>query len=304
MLRLWVVSLVLLAAGQARAFCRRTTEMSSAGDTCATEGKPLEWRRSCISVSVLERRSTRIEFDRVRNVVDDSFATWMDVSCGGRQVGLDVRQTIQLAECEVPEYNPRGPNANTIVFVEDWAGDDLPSDAFGLTLVWHSPEDGEIFDADMQINETLGELGICGGVCSAGQVDMQNVITHEAGHFFGLGHSDVRDATMSARASVGEVSKRDLHQDDRDGLCAIYGQNPPAMCEERDHVPDNGFSPACFAGVEESDQNGACSAAQPGRGRSAGAAAMLGWAVVALLVASRRRFAAARGLGARRRRSN
>jgi hypothetical protein len=289
MLRLSVASLVLLAAGRAHAYCRMTTEMSTAGDTCATEGEPLEWRRQCISVSVLERRDTRTEFDRVRNVVDDSFATWMDVTCDGKQVGLDVRQTIQLAECAEPEYNPRGPNANTIVFVEDWSARGLPADAFGLTLVWHSPEDGEIFDADMQINETLGLLGICGGVCSAGQVDMQNVITHEAGHFFGLGHSDVRDATMSARASVGEVSKRDLHQDDRDGLCAIYGENPVAMCEESHHVPDNGFSPACGADLEEADPNGACSAARPGRDGSAGAGALLGWALAALY-ARRRRF--------------
>jgi hypothetical protein len=288
MLRLSVASLVLLAAGDARAFCRMTTEMSTAGDTCATEGEPLEWRKPCISVSVVERHETGTEFDRVRNVVDDSFATWMDVACDGRQIGLDVRQTIQLAECEEPEYNPRAPNANTIVFVKDWAGRELPHDAFGLTLVWHSPEDGEIFDADMQINETLGELGICGGVCSLAQVDMQNVITHEAGHFFGLGHSDVRDATMSARASVGEVSKRDLHQDDRDGLCAIYGRNPPAMCEESDHVPDNGFSPACFAGVEQGDENGACSASRPGRERGAGAAGLLGWALAALYARRRR----------------
>lgn len=288
-LRLLVVSVVMFAAADARAFCRLTTEMPTPGDNCAATGVGLEWRRSCISFSMLERASSEPAFDRVRNVADESFGTWMNVTCDGQQVGLDVRQTIQLGQCAEPEYNPRGPNANTIIFVEDWRDRELPPDAFGLTLVWHNPDDGEIYDADMQINETLGRLSICGGVCSAGQVDIQNVVTHEAGHFLGLGHSNVREATMSARASVGEVSKRDLHQDDRDGLCSIYGANPPAMCEEADHVPDNGFSPACWADVEPGDGNGSCCAtAGSAGGGAAGATAALGWVWLALCIRRRR----------------
>jgi hypothetical protein len=285
------VAIVLLAAGPAHAFCRLTTEMPTPGDNCAATGIGLTWRRACISFSMIER-GTGVDFEAVRDVADVSFGTWMQVTCERGPIGLEIRQTVELGECAEPEYNPRGPNANTIIFIEDWSDRDLPADAFGLTLVWHNPDDGEIYDADMQINETLGALTVCGGVCPSGAVDLQNVITHEAGHFLGLGHTSERDATMSARASVGEISKRDLHEDDRAGLCSIYGDNPDPSCESSRYVPDNGFSAECWAGVEESSSSGGwCSAAAvggAGRPFAAGALALF-WLAVAARARARRR---------------
>jgi hypothetical protein len=270
MLRLLAVSLVLFAAERAHAFCRLTTEMPLPGDNCAARGIGLTWRESCLSFSMSQRARSQPSFDEVRDVVDVSFAAWMEVGCERDDIGLDVRQTLDLGECVEPEYNPRGPNANTVLFIDDWESRELPPDAFGLTLVWHNPDDGEIYDADMQINETLGQLAICGGVCPRGVVDMQNVITHEAGHFLGLGHSNERDATMSARASVGEISKRDLHEDDRAGLCSIYGDNPEPACADADFQPDNGFSAACWAGVDAGGrEGGVCSVGHPAGTRPA-----------------------------------
>jgi hypothetical protein len=292
MLFRWLVaSFVLLAAGNARAFCRLTTVAPAAGDDCDTTGMSLVWRRSCMTFSVAARSSSEPALDRVRRVVDESFATWMDVVCDGDPIGLDLRQTVQLGECLEPEYNLDGPNANTIAFIEDWDDRELPSDAFGLTIVHHNRESGEIYDADMLINETIGELAICSGACPSGRLDMQNVITHEAGHFLGLGHSSEPNATMSAHASLGEVEKRDLHADDRAGLCSIYGQSPGAMCEHADHAPDNGFSPTCWAGVERKSGCSAARNARDGRAPTAAASAfsLLWLALVVLRRRARRR---------------
>jgi hypothetical protein len=285
-LRFLVVMFVLSAAPGAQAYCRLTTAMPKPELACAEEGVPLTWRRSCISYSLVQRQSTSLDFDRIRDVTDLSFSAWEAVGCQGGPVGLELGQTEGLGECDEPEYNPSMPNANTIMFVEDWRERELPPDAFGLTLVWHNPDTGEIYDADMQINENLGELAICGAVCSGNVVDLQNVITHEAGHFLGLGHSSDPNATMSARAMVGETKKRQLSEDDRAGLCSIYGDDPEPVCAPSDFFPDNGFSPACWADVDATRNSGLCAASVLG-GRTIAVWPAL--AVPLALIALRRR---------------
>jgi hypothetical protein len=261
-----VLWLAVLDPATANAFCRLTTEMPLPGDSCSNDGMGLAWRRPCISFSMTERRLDEPPLEDMRDVADASFLTWSNSTCGGRPVGLEIRETAELGECEDPEYNKRGPNANTVIFVSDWAKRELPPDAFGLTLVWHNPESGQIYDADMQINETLGALTICRGSCAAGKVDLQNVLTHEAGHFLGLGHSPESGATMASRATVGEVKKRDLTEDDRGGLCSIYDEPLTDRCTQADFDPDRGFSPICKppAVVASPSSNSGCSVATPG----------------------------------------
>lgn len=241
-----VVTAVTGVPRAAHAFCRLTTEMPLAGDTCSEDGISLAWSRSCISFSMTDRGRTDPPLDDMRDVADRSFETWTSVTCSGKPLSLSIRETEALGECDQPQYNAQAPNANTVIFVSDWAARRLPRDAFGLTLVWHSPDTGEIYDADMQINETLGTLAICNGTCPSGRVDLQNVMTHEAGHFLGLGHSDRNEATMAALASAGEIRKRDLADDDRDGLCSIYAAGKAPSCGgAADYAPDCGFAASC-----------------------------------------------------------
>lgn len=251
-----MLAVSLAAAAPAAAWCRLSTSMPLAGDNCATSGIGLAWQRQCVSFSVSPRTRTTPPLENIRDTATASFAAWTEVKCGDQQVGMAIAQTQELGMCMIPEYNTRARNANTIIFVEDWAARDLPADAFGLTLVWHNPDTGEIYDADMQINETIGPLTICDRVCPIGAVDLQNVMTHEAGHFFGLGHSQVPGATMSARATVGETSKRSLEDDDRAGLCEIYGDFGPAECSASDFIPDHGFSPKCADNSGQSNGGG------------------------------------------------
>ena len=63
------------------------------------------------------------------------------------------------------------------------------------------------------------------------------------------------------------------------------------MCDEADHVPDNGFSPSCWAGVEENEDSSNCSVSGLAAGRSGGipALGLLGGAWLAVAVRVRRR---------------
>jgi len=134
----------------------------------------------------------------------------------------------------------------------------LSRSTIALTTVTYSPSSGQIFDADMELNAWDGASGtfattnpsdgwyfsclaplartLCGiyGQDDCNAMDLQNTVTHEAGHFIGLAHpcevgqagNDCTSAdaptTMYPRANLGEYSKRDLDADDRQAVCDVY----------------------------------------------------------------------------------
>ncbi len=273
-----VAGLSLAEPATAHGYCRLTTEMPNPGNNCSQGGKGLAWRRQCISFSIDPPSEANPTLNDIRDVADRSFGTWNAVTCGGAPIGYKLAQTEELASCGQPQYNLHGPNANTIIFVDDWSARGLPQDAFGLTLVWHNPDTGEIYDADMQLNEGLGTITICGATCRPGSdaVDLQNVVTHEAGHFLGLGHSAVLNATMSARASIGETSKRVLAEDDIQGICSVYGSQAAPACQDADFVPNHGFTAACLPAESTGTRTG-CSIARAGSRSPAGGGGRALW---------------------------
>ena len=132
-----------------------------------------------------------------------------------------------------------------MLFVSDWSERGNDPNAFGLTAVWHDTRTGEILDADMELNETLGPFGICPVGASCEVVDIQNVVTHEAGHFFGLGHSRERFASMYGSSRRGETIKRTLKADDVEGFCATYP--PGSLPDACDFAPRGGLTRACWS---------------------------------------------------------
>lgn len=279
---LLLVALLLGVPAGAHAFCLATTVDPPKGELCSNEGIPLFWERQCITFSVMDPGKQIATLAEAQAVADRSFGTWLDVKCGGKPLGLDVEQTSEPAECEMPQYNKHGANANSVLFIADWAKyEAMSSDAFGLTLVFYNPDTGSIYDADILLNETLGDLTICKGACPPRAVDIQNVLTHEAGHFFGLGHSEQHDATMAPDATVGQLTKRDLTDDDRAGICATYQSYPMPECSADDFTPNHGFSTKCDAPEEQaaatSMSSGCkCNLAGPSHGGAVGCVVLLG----------------------------
>ena len=123
-----------------------------------------------------------------------------------------------------------------------------------LTSVLYDPRTGRVFDADIEVNGWDGVAGTIGnppqhgwyftcypGTQPAGPpcssyaqndcsfIDLQNTVTHEAGHFVGLAHTTQAGATMVATTAPREIDKRDLSADDVAGVCAIYPQ-PSGGC--------------------------------------------------------------------------
>jgi uncharacterized protein (TIGR03382 family) len=113
------------------------------------------------------------------------------------------------------------------------------SRTIALTTVQYNIRTGEIVDADIELNGADYVFTAFDGLpCptttaplprhpSCVATDVQNTLTHEIGHIVGLDHSSVANATMFSSAPLGETAKRDLHDDDIEGLCAIYPRGKP-----------------------------------------------------------------------------
>jgi len=192
-------------------------------------------------------------------------------------VGLQATAKPGTTTDEVGPQNEE-PNDNAIVYFtgDEWVARGYDSRAFALTSLWFY-DSGEIIGADMHFNGAMnfGECPAQGCFGLESVADLQNVATHEAGHYFGLAHSERETATMWCDASPGQVDKRTLSPDDIAGLCAIY---PPGKAFKE---------PASSGGGDHSR----CSAAPYAHGRALG----LSWfALLGLALLGRRKSAAPR----------
>lgn len=172
-------------------------------------GTPIRWPGNSIPVSyqINEAGSADVPLASAVSAITASAGAWQAVA--GSLIAFTYRgQTTQTR------------TGNDNINLVRWYETGFPFDETSLAVTVNTFNDisGEILDADINVNgefrwRTDGSTGF---------FDIQNVMTHEFGHFVGLNHSPVRSSTMAADARLAETGKRTLENDDIAGIRFLY----------------------------------------------------------------------------------
>jgi hypothetical protein len=223
----------------------------SAAFLCIAPGRAFAWEpaldpdtknqvvqpNSCFYYSVNENGSDDIALDDLLEIIRMSFDTWEDVDCSFFYFVDTMPASVERAE-----YNLDKGNVNLFVWREEMEDWHYQEHAIAMTTVTYDKTGFffEIVDTDIEFNGAYFEFGTAESGDTDNLVDLQTVITHEIGHTVGLADlydTQYEDSTMyglDIHENDGTVStdKRDLHQDDMDGLCTIYPlEEDPEECE-------------------------------------------------------------------------
>jgi len=192
----------------------------------SSKGVGLHWPDLCHVIYAHHEGSADVEDGSDIDAIRASIETWTAVECSAFTMIWG-----GLTNMEWIGYSSYGGNANIVIFHEDgWPYEQRP---VAFTSVTYNPNSGIIFDADIELNAEDYEFTAGGPDKNPGDIDIQNTITHEAGHIVGLDHSAVGEATMFESSIFGEKLKRDLAHDDIAGICELYPiEDGPQACEE------------------------------------------------------------------------
>lgn len=223
----------LLCAPSARAFCRTTTSPVPAGydptvHGCWAQGTPLEWKASRAPYGVSAAASDQVSLADATRIADLAFEAWNTASCPDGPPAVQayddgpVSSVPEGSDCQ--SSNTCDAATHDVIVFDDqvWPHDD-PANTLALTTVTFGVDDGAIFEAYTEVNSTPSHPLTTQEPPPAGSgaYDLQAILTHEAGHFFGLAHAAETTSVMYAYYKPGKI---ELTSDDVAGLCAIYPQ--------------------------------------------------------------------------------
>lgn len=99
------------------------------------------------------------------------------------------------------------------------------ADIVARTHLEEDPFSHEIVEADIFLNgdHAFRALSSNPSGTELGYYDIQAIVTHELGHAVGMAHNtDLTTSVMYPTTTLGEITKRTLIQDDKDGVVALY----------------------------------------------------------------------------------
>jgi hypothetical protein len=216
-----VAAAMVALAPSAYGYCRTTTTPQPVGydpvaSGCWAQGTPLAWTAGRVGYSIAAGASRQVNLADARRVAKVAFDAWNHAPCAGGPPDL-----------QVYDAGPSdAPTGDAIVFRDDvWPYDD-PNNTLALTTVTYAVDSALIFDAQIEIN-SHDHLLSAEEPPPDGVFRLRAILTHEAGHFFGIAHATDPRAVMYAHYRSAAV---DLTPDDVVAVCTVYSPPPRAGC--------------------------------------------------------------------------
>jgi MYXO-CTERM domain-containing protein len=283
-----VCGALLAAPDPALAFCRAGVDPGANAPCVDDPDVPrVHWLRGCVQYHLSPKLFAEIPLldeGQIRDDVASAFATWNAVDCDREPIRVEASHdaTEESAAFDFDRVDESIVSAHAR---DEWRELGYDASALGLTFLFVNPKDGEIYDADIEINAGDGGVTHCDQHCDSDQFDLRNTLQHETGHYLGLGHSDVDGATMAPYAPGGDVDKITLELDDERGICAVQMPKPNDECE----------TPLYPKVIRRQARRTGCAVSSAGAG--SGGAGWTAGALVLLACVQRRRRRRARSLG-------
>lgn len=185
--------------------------------TISESGRPIYWPNPTnLTFYGNPLNSSGLTGPEVSTMLNGAFTTWMNAN---NRVNAQYSQSAGYASQS--EYD----GVNRVYFASH-AGRNLDAHIVALTEVLYFVNSGQIAEADMVFNDndftfskTPGDTGLSDGHGGT-LIYLQDVATHEAGHAYGLDHSNVNLSSLFYTAFSGQYS---LSEDDKNALAGVYG---------------------------------------------------------------------------------
>ncbi|MBX3474185.1 MAG: matrixin family metalloprotease [Planctomycetes bacterium] len=149
------------------------------------------------------------EFEAVQN----SFNQWRNI--------MESELDFEFTGATTNATTDANDNRNVI----RWVSSNISAGVFALTVTTFETTTGKIVDADMVLNDrdftwdTLGPTATQGII---GRAMIENVVTHEIGHFVGLDHASNARASLFFQSGPGLISSVSLEADDIAPIISDY----------------------------------------------------------------------------------
>lgn len=187
------------------------------------DGRDVRWWRGEVTISI--DASVDQLGPGAREAVQMAFGAWL--GSGAKLPALRFEDGAGAAVGLKPD------GRNSVIFAPiELAGQ---KQSLAVTISHIDSGTGEIVEADLVINakKPFGLLDAAGAgdgpghgseqASCASRYDLQNVVTHEVGHFFGLDEDEVDPgATMFFKTGKCELGKRDLSEPDTAVVTGLY----------------------------------------------------------------------------------
>ncbi len=209
-----IVLILFFISEQAFSFSHRQTPF----------GKKVRWFGSRTEVILDPSLSLLGEPKKVVGAIKEAFAEWR------QRTGLPIDFVFLEKKCAGYEKSNLDHTTNCIMASK--TGEIKAQDQGAITHVSYEPISGQIMAADIVFNAVDWQWTTDNTV--KGALDVSNIASHEIGHFLGLAHSDIANATMFAKTSEGETSKQTLATDDIEAIALLY-KNSPQKWSKIDH---------------------------------------------------------------------